>query len=287
MRLFHLLLILLTSLSLPAQTSFTRIGEEAAANLAAAKGTFVIIDFYATWCGPCKVMDERVWAQDTVQSLQTRFVNRRIDATNTNTELAQYGIKAIPALIIEDANGNEYFRRVGYMTEAEIITLLNQFPPGGMEGPYAADFVAKEQPDAFNSHFLRARHYQAAARSADGRIAARLAKISTDGLEDAREILAKNENTPASLTERLDLMEAENLLLGGRAKKALKLVAGMENGLDPRNAAHACYVKGMAYRKTGKPELAKECYDQLQEAKDNEEFLAMYAKADREAGEKQ
>ncbi|TXF89897.1 hypothetical protein FUA23_08025 [Neolewinella aurantiaca] len=276
MRLFTQLLILCISTTLPAQTTFTRLSEEAAANLAAAKGTFVIIDFYATWCGPCKTMDERVWSQDTVQALQSRFVNRRVDATNTNTELAKYGIKAIPALIIQDANGKEYFRKVGYMTEEAIVELLNQFPPG-MEGPYAADFVATEQPDAFNSHFLRARHYQVAARAASGAIAARLANTSNDGLKDARKMLAKNKSNPESLVERLDLMEAENLLLSGRAKKALKLIAGLEDGLDARNNAHACYIKGMAYRKTGQPELAEECYDQLQEAEDNEEFLAMYA----------
>ncbi|MFT6129195.1 MAG: thioredoxin-like negative regulator of GroEL [Neolewinella sp.] len=278
-------IVILVAAALTAQTFFTRLGEEAAANLAAAKGTFVIIDFYATWCGPCKVMDEKTWSQDTVQSLQSRFVNRRIDATNTNTALAKYGIKAIPALIIEDANGKEYFRRVGYMTKDAIVSLLNQFPPG-MEGPYAADFVAREEPGAFNSHFLRARHYQVAARSANGAIAARLANTSTDGLKDARKILGKNANNPNSLLERLDLMEAENLLLSGRAKKALKLVAGLEDKLDPRNEAHACYIKGMAYRKTGRPELAQDCYDQLQEAKDNEEFLAMYAKEE-SADEKQ
>ncbi|MFT4749616.1 MAG: thioredoxin-like negative regulator of GroEL [Neolewinella sp.] len=278
-------IVILVAAALTAQTFFTRLGEEAAANLAAAKGTFVIIDFYATWCGPCKVMDEKTWSQDTVQSLQSRFVNRRIDATNTNTALAKYGIKAIPALIIEDANGKEYFRRVGYMTKDAIVSLLNQFPPG-MEGLYAADFVAREEPGAFNSHFLRARHYQVAARSANGAIAARLANTSTDGLKDARKILGKNANNPNSLLERLDLMEAENLLLSGRAKKALKLVAGLEDKLDPRNEAHACYIKGMAYRKTGRPELAQDCYDQLQEAKDNEEFLAMYAKEE-SADEKQ
>lgn len=276
MRLITLVLFLSLTATLTAQTSFTRLGEEDAANLAAAKGTFVIIDFYATWCGPCKIMDERVWSQDTVQSLQSHFVNRRIDATNTNTALAKYGVKSIPALIIQDANGKEYFRRVGYMAPEDVIDLLNQFPPS-MEGPYAADFVAKEQPDAFNSHFLRARHYQEAARAASGSIASRLANVSNDGLDDARKALAKNTSNPASLLERLDLMEAENLLLSGRAKKALKALAALGDDLDERNEAHACYIKGMAYRNTNRPELAEECYERLQEVKDNEEFLVMFS----------
>lgn len=90
MRLTTIVLLLCLTTTLTAQTSFTRIGEEDAA-----KSTFLIIDFYATWCGPCKTMDERVWSQDTVQSLQSRFVNRRIDATNRNTELVKYGIEGI------------------------------------------------------------------------------------------------------------------------------------------------------------------------------------------------
>lgn len=276
MRLITLLLLLSIAGTTTAQTMFTRLDEEAASNLAAAKGTFVIVDFYANWCGPCKTMDARVWSQDTVQALQSRFVNMRIDASNTNTGLVKYGIKAIPALIILDANGNEYFRRVGYMAEEEIISLLNQFPPS-MEAPYAADYVAREQPAAFNSHFLRARHYQEAARAASGSIASRLANVSTDGLDDARKALAQNTSNPASLLERLDLMEAENLLLSGRAKKALKALAALGDDLDERNEAHACYIKGMAYRQTNRPELAEDCYVKLQQAKDNEEFLAMYA----------
>ena len=133
-------------------------------------------------------MDERTWTKDTVQSLQTRFVNRRIDATNTNTELIKYGIKAIPALVIQDANGKEYFRKVGYMTKEDVVELLNQFPPGGMKGPYAADFVAREQPEAFNSHFLRARRYQAAARAASRRTPAKQVAEERIRVNDGRKV---------------------------------------------------------------------------------------------------
>lgn len=263
------------NLSLSAQTAFTRQDAESAKDLAAATGRFVIIDFYANWCGPCKTMDERVWSLDTVQALQENFVNIRIDASASNAGLLKYGIKAIPSLIIMDANGQEYFRKTGYMADGEVIELLNCFP-NSMGKPYAADYVAREQPEAFNSHFLRARHYLNAARSASGSIAGRLAGVSNDALKEAKKIVLSNKEVPQSLLERLEIMRAENTLLAGRAKKALKILAALAEDLNEKNVAQACYVKGMAYRKTGKPELAQDCYDALQRAVNNEKFLAMY-----------
>lgn len=278
MRYLYLTVLLCLCASVTAQTAFMRLTEEPARDLAAAQGTFVIIDFYANWCGPCKTMDDQVWSQDTVQALQRNFVNIRVDASTSNAGLLKYGIKAIPALIVLDANGNEYFRKVGYMKDIEVISLLNKFP-ADMSKAYASDYVVREQPDAFNSYFLQARHYQAAARTARGSIAGRLAATSSDAIKEAQEVLKQNSSTPASLTERLALMNAENLLLRGRAKKALKAIAALGEELDERNMAHACYVKGMAYRKSGQAELAQDCYDQLQEAQDNEAFLALVAAA--------
>ena len=269
------LLILSCIAVLNAQTSFTHLDESAARDLAAARGTFVVIDFYANWCGPCKVMDEEVWSQDTVRSLQAKFVNIRIDASTSNVGLKRYGIDAIPALIIMDANGSEYFRKVGYMQQPEVLELLNRFPDD-MRGAYAADVVVKQEKDAFNSHFLRARHYQRAARTAAGSVAGRLASASNASLEDARDILARNTSQPESLLQYLDLMEAENLLLKGRAKKALKALAAIGEDVHDKHQALACYLRSVAYRKTGKPELAQDCYEQLLEAEGNEEYLVLY-----------
>lgn len=277
MRLSLLFLCLFLFTTLSAQTLFTRLDVDSASDIAAAKGTFVILDFYADWCGPCKVMDEKVWSLDTVQALQNRFVNVRIDATNPNTTLDKYGVKALPTLIVLDANGKEYYRRKGYMTKEDVLTLFHQFPPN-MQAAYAADYLVKEQPDAFNTYFMLARNYQEAARQASGAIASQLAGASNKGLEQAQKILSKKSTTPESLMERLSLMEAENLLLKGRAKKALKLMASLNEELNPKNEELACYIKAQAYRKTNQPELAGECYDLLQEAADNEVFVAMYKK---------
>lgn len=271
-----LLLLLFLPLLATAQHQFLGISVDEAKALAAARGTFIVLDFYASWCGPCITMDERVWSSPAVAEVQQPFVNVRVDATHDRNILLQYGLKGIPALIVIDADGNEYFRRLGFMDERQVISALSDFPHD-MSGAYAASILADEQPDAFNAHFLLGRHYQEAARQAVGPVRAQLAKESSDALETSLDILNAQQNTPPSLQERLELMMAENLLLRNKAKKALKALDAMAATVHEKNEALACYVRSLAYQETKQPELARECYDKLKEATDNEAYLALYA----------
>ncbi|MEM6772995.1 MAG: thioredoxin fold domain-containing protein, partial [Bacteroidota bacterium] len=229
-------LFCLLSLAVSAQTSFLRISEDQAMTLAAAQGDFIILDFYANWCGPCKAMDGEVWSRDTVKAIQRNFVNVRLDGSASFAPFKRYGVSSIPALIIMDANGNEYARYVGYLKEDEVLEILADFPRD-MSGPYAADIVSQEQPTAFSSHLLRARHYQKVARQAGGAVAVKLAHQSNVSVEQAMGVLGDKAEQSASMVQYLELMQAENLILKGRAKKALKALAALEKGLDNRHIA--------------------------------------------------
>ena len=59
------------------------------------------------------------------------------------------------------------------------------------------------------------------------------------------------------------------------------MLCGLGLGCCRGASIYLCFTgeADRTYRKTGKPELAQDCYDRLQEAEDNEEFLAMYAEA--------
>ncbi|BDA67041.1 thioredoxin [Rivularia sp. IAM M-261] len=58
----------------------------------------VLVDFYADWCGPCKLMSQ-ILEQVNAQ-LQGRMRVAKID-TEKYTQLAsQYGIQALPTLIL-------------------------------------------------------------------------------------------------------------------------------------------------------------------------------------------
>ena len=70
-----------------------------------------IMDVYADWCGPCRVMDSEVFTKPEIISLSENFVMVRIDITRKieNQEEIQkkYSIEGAPTVIFFDKSGNE------------------------------------------------------------------------------------------------------------------------------------------------------------------------------------
>ena len=68
----------------------------------------VFIDFYTTWCTPCKLMDNDVFThQETANLLNQNFINYKVNAEKGNgPDLATlYNVKSFPTLIFIDENG--------------------------------------------------------------------------------------------------------------------------------------------------------------------------------------
>ena len=115
-KLLFSLLCLCSCLVAGAQTNFRSITFEEAKAAAKAEGKLVFIDFYTTWCGPCKKMASTVFPQPKVgEMMNDKFVSIKIDAEKgEGVNLAkQYNVTAYPTFIIADTEGKEMGRVLG------------------------------------------------------------------------------------------------------------------------------------------------------------------------------
>ena len=81
----------------------------------------VLIDFWATWCGPCRMMAPVL--EEIAQSMETSIKVAKVNI-DENPELAEkYGVMSIPTFVVVK-NGQETGRTVGVQSKEEIVKLI-------------------------------------------------------------------------------------------------------------------------------------------------------------------
>ena len=81
----------------------------------------VLIDFWATWCGPCKMIAPIV---EEIAAERDDILVGKIDVDQEMELAMQFGITSIPTLVLMK-NGDVAATMVGYRPKADILKLLN------------------------------------------------------------------------------------------------------------------------------------------------------------------
>lgn len=84
----------------------------------------VLIDFYATWCGPCQMLGPIL--KDVKHSLGERVSIIKVDVDKNQELAAMQQVRGVPTMLLFQ-NGKQLWRQSGVLSKEEIIkTILDK-----------------------------------------------------------------------------------------------------------------------------------------------------------------
>ncbi len=73
----------------------------------------IMMDVFATWCGPCKLLDQNVFSRPEVGEASKAFVTVKIDGDQNEALKRQYQVKGYPTVLFLAPDGKEIGRSYG------------------------------------------------------------------------------------------------------------------------------------------------------------------------------
>lgn len=80
----------------------------------------VLVDFYATWCGPCNLISPHI---EEIANENENLKVIKVDVDKFTNLSKKYGVMSIPTLIVFE-EGKEVNKHIGYLEKKDIEALI-------------------------------------------------------------------------------------------------------------------------------------------------------------------
>ncbi|WP_308003511.1 thioredoxin fold domain-containing protein [uncultured Chryseobacterium sp.] len=119
----------------------------------------VFLDAYASWCGPCKMMERNVFTQKSVGDyFNANFVNARFDMEKgEGRDIAvKYGVRSYPTYLFLNGDGELVSQNFGYMEENMFLTMAQDVnSPNNKKGSLKERFAKGEKDPDFLINIMK------------------------------------------------------------------------------------------------------------------------------------
>ena len=89
-------------------------------------GRKLIVDFWATWCGPCHSLNEWIWSDAEVAALlNAGYVGVKLDADLEKDLVKRFHVGGYPTIVVLDSSGKET-KRFGYLPSKDMLEMLKR-----------------------------------------------------------------------------------------------------------------------------------------------------------------
>ena len=85
------------------------------------KDKLVLVDFFAEWCGPCKMMTPVL--KQVKDNLGDRVSIIKIDVDKNQSLAAKYQVRGVPTLMLFK-NGEQVWRQSGLLQKDDLINII-------------------------------------------------------------------------------------------------------------------------------------------------------------------
>lgn len=80
---------------------------------------FVIVDFFATWCGPCRMLGT------ILEEIKDNYKIVKVDVDECSEIAKEYGIMSVPTLM-KFKNGKEVEKNIGFLPKEQLIEWIEK-----------------------------------------------------------------------------------------------------------------------------------------------------------------